>query len=182
MMTKTLVNSVLIAALAATSLATAASAFGGLGFGPGGNNPPFDFAAVDKDGDGKITRAEMDAFQKARAAEADANKDGFVAPEELKAHMIAQFTARADDLVKRMIDGRDDDGDGKLSLAEMQAGPGPARMMQFLDQDGDGALTQAELTAARDQMVERRHGRGHGHFGGFDGGPMMGPMASAPLP
>ncbi|MDG4648613.1 EF-hand domain-containing protein [Roseibacterium sp. SDUM158017] len=130
------------------------------------------FERFDLDGDGSVTRAEMEGAREARFAAADANGDGVLDREELIA-AAAERTARG---VDRMLGRVDADGDGAISRDEMsamqrrRAGGGPAAMFERLDADGDGAITQAEL----DEMAAARGGRwwgmqGHGDRGGHGG-------------
>jgi Ca2+-binding EF-hand superfamily protein len=126
------------------------------------------FDDVDADGDGKITAAEMKAHADARFAEADTDKDGFLNAAEMQAHMLAQASVRMQERSARMIERMDADGDGKISAAEMQAGPRRGdrfeRMLSRLDKDEDGAISRAEMDEAQERWSERRdgHGRGHG--------------------
>jgi hypothetical protein len=155
------------ATLLAGAMATTAMADRGergAGMRMGGGMPPF--AEVDADADGKITKAEMQAWRAARVAGLDADSDGFLSREEVKAHAMRGAEARADSMVARMFDTRDSDGDGKLGVAEMMVPPGAGRMFDRIDADGDGAITQAEIGAARDRMAERRGEGGRGHHRG----------------
>lgn len=128
-----------------------------------------DFAAVDTDGDGKISPTELTAWRAAQATAVDADGDGLVSVEELAAMHLRAATDRATDRATRMIADRDTDGDGKLSASEMALAPVPTRLFQRLDTDGDDAISEAELTAARDRMAAHRgghgkvHGQGNGH-------------------
>jgi hypothetical protein len=127
-----------------------------------------DFAALDADGDGKITKEEMQAPRAARLAALDADGDGKISLEELKADHLRQATERADQRAQRMMAAMDADGDGMLTAAELLAGPGPGMMFDRVDTDGDGAISKAEADAIRDRMADRmaRRGehRGHGRM------------------
>lgn len=152
-------------ALAALLLGAAVPAFAqGLG-GPG-----FDFATLDADGDGKITRAELDAARQGRIAGLDADGDGRISRDELIAHHTREAQARATRMAEAMMDSLDADGDGFLAAAELAARPVPVRMFDRLDTDGDGAISQAEADAARDRMAQRGGHGGHGGHGGKGGG------------
>lgn len=136
---------------------------------------PFDFAAMDADKDGKLTQAEMDAFRSAQIAAMDTDKDGTISAAELGAHQMARMTqdmqARAENRAKRMMDDLDSDGNGTLSVAEMQAGaPNGARMFGRIDTDEDGAISAAEADAAREKMAQRGERDGKGARGGHRGG------------
>jgi collagen type III alpha len=56
--------------------------------GPGGErpNPAEMFKRLDKDGDGKVSKEEAPERMKENFDKMDANKDGFLTPDELKAH------------------------------------------------------------------------------------------------
>jgi len=98
---------------------------------------------LDKDGDGKISLAEAQAAPRfaQRFAQIDANSDGFVTRDELKAARQAQAQARFQKI--------DTDGDGKISLAEAQANaPRLAEHFAQVDANQDGFVTQDELRAA----------------------------------
>lgn len=93
------------------------------------------FTAVDADGDGSITQAEIDAYRSARVQEADADGDGALSIEEFD--MIWRQLTRS-----RMVDmfqNFDEDGDGTITAAEMDARFGS--VVQRMDRNGDGALT-----------------------------------------
>ena len=83
--------------------------------------------ALDKDGDGAISKTEYDAFTGFAFEKMDRNKDSVIAPDELDDHLIGDAF--------QMLD---DDGNGSISEAEF--------MLQMeedftaADQDGDGVL------------------------------------------
>ncbi|EPX87293.1 EF hand/EF-hand domain pair [Rubellimicrobium thermophilum DSM 16684] len=124
----------------------------GDGWGPGDlpNMAPLAHEFYDTDGDGRITREEIEARKAQRFAEADANGDGALSPEELVAleEAIRQEMrlARATRQIARM----DDNGDGLLQAEELEERtPRLAPIFDRLDADGDGALTVEELGAGR---------------------------------
>ncbi|MDZ4395273.1 EF-hand domain-containing protein [Cypionkella sp.] len=137
---------------------------------------PFDFATLDADKDGKVTKAEVEAFRAAKVTAMDANNDGKISAEELAAPRIAAATdkinARSADMVAKM----DSDGDGMLSAAELATRPGPEMMFDRIDADKDGAVTQEEIDAARQAMHEKHGKRGHGKDGHGKGGKHRPPM------
>lgn len=87
--------------------------------------------AMDKDGDGKITREEYQG-PPALFDRLDANHDGVLRPEEIRP--VPGFGAQR-------FKALDKNGDGRLSRDEF---PGPPRMFDRLDADKDGQLTRAE--------------------------------------
>jgi len=121
------------------------------------------FDRIDADGDGAITRAELEAAPAARFAAADANGDGRATVDEIAAMLRADADARA----ARMLATRDADGDGALSADEMapRRADRADRMFSRMDADGDGRVTRAE---AQDAMQVQRDGhRGHHDGGGW---------------
>ncbi len=112
-------------ALAILALAGAAVAQPPGGPGPGGRHGgPFSLLAMDTNADGKLTRAEFDAGQRARFAEIDANKDGSATPEEFRKFHEAKGAEMKAELSKARFEALDKDKNGQLSPAEMAAGPG----------------------------------------------------------
>ncbi|WP_198431573.1 EF-hand domain-containing protein [Pseudorhodobacter sp. MZDSW-24AT] len=168
--TKMLASSLMALAVALTAGAAFADRgdrMGGLRGGPMGAG--LDFAAIDANGDGKITPEEITAWRAAQAAALDADGDGLISAEEIAAMHIRAATQRANDHAARMIAQLDTDGDGKLSAAELATRPMAAglsdRMFDRLDTDQDGAISQAELDAAKERMSDRRGHRGDRHGG-----------------
>ncbi|WP_246191038.1 EF-hand domain-containing protein [Pseudoxanthomonas taiwanensis] len=92
--------------------------------GPHGFGPMAPFAGADKDGDGRVSRAEALAAATARFERMDVNKDGFIDEADRKA-MREQWR-------EAWFKKVDTDGDGKLSREELDAakarhGHGPMR-------------------------------------------------------
>lgn len=139
-----LISGVTAVALTVTALGAFAHEKGGKdrrGFGPRIN-----FEQMDANGDGLLTRAEMQAHAQARFAAADTDGDGNLSAAEMAAQAEREVSAR----MEKMIERRDENGDGVLSFEEMQP---PAkfadRMFDRLDENEDGALSQEELEKAK---------------------------------
>lgn len=153
------------------SLATGVAAAQPAGHpGPGG---PFGLLAFDANADGKLTRAEFDAAQKANFDRMDANKDGKATSEEIRAFREAQMTKVKAEMSKDRFAALDVDKNGQVSAQEFAAakpapggkGPGGHRghrgtgkMERVGDHGGkgrglradgndDGAVTLAEFSA-----------------------------------
>jgi len=146
-----------IAALSLTALGLAAAPVAT--FAQGHNGPMFPFESVDADKDGKVTRAELDAYRAAEATAMDTNADGKLSLEELTAAQVLRLTARATDHATKMVERLDTDGDKMLSAAELAARPMPAMLFERADADGDGAVTQEEIAAMAVKAGDRKKGR-----------------------
>ena len=110
--------------------------------------------AADTDGDGRISKAEAATLPMIAKHfdEIDANRDGQVTSEELRAfHELRRATAQVEHFKKL-----DTDRDGRIIKAEAQANaPRLAAHFEQIDANGDGFLTPEELKAAH-----QRHARG----------------------
>ena len=155
-----------------------------MGHGPFGG-PDFDFDAVDADKDGKITPEEFKAFRAAQLKVVDTDNDGKITEAELVAEAVKRAEARAKAVAPEMMKDLDADGDGAVSVTELQAA-GPqmrAKMLRRIDTDGDGAVSKAELEAMKAKWAERggpdQHG---GKHGGKHGHGKPGPDGQPPLP
>jgi Ca2+-binding EF-hand superfamily protein len=113
---------------------------------------PVSFEALDTDGDGKVTRDEMQAYGALRMARADTNGDGALDLGELE----AQAAERAKKGAQRMMERLDADEDGKITAEEMRDGRHERRHFKRADADGDGALNKAEFDTAMEKMRKRR--------------------------
>ncbi|SDE81476.1 EF-hand domain-containing protein [Limimaricola pyoseonensis] len=111
---------------------------GGRGHHGGGEMMRNLFEQADADGDGSLSRAEIDAFRAAQVSGADASGDGALSIEEFET-LWSAFTR------SRMVDA-----------------------FQELDADGDGAITAAEIDGRVDRMVERLDRDGDGTIGPDD--------------
>jgi Ca2+-binding EF-hand superfamily protein len=110
------------------------------------------FRMMDANGDGKISRAEHAAGAKKMFAECDANHDGIVTAAEMDAAMAAKSEklGTADKSSAEKIQVIDQNGDGKLSVAEHEAGT--EKMFAKMDRDGDGSLSKAESEEGQKMM------------------------------
>ena len=147
--TKTLTAIAIAAALGGTALAGTSHA----GHRDGGHGMGFldkgqfavsameMFDAVDADGDGKLTQAEIDKARNDRHAAHDANGDGNLSLEEFAG--LWRETTRP--LTVRAFQTLDTDGNAIITRAEYDRPL--AGIVERLDRDGDGSLS----------MRDRRH-------------------------
>jgi hypothetical protein len=133
-----------VAILTALALASAAT----LTFaqaGPGRGALLERLKAADTNADGMLSRAEAAALPRIAAHfdEIDANKDGQITMEELRAFHAQRHADHAGAFMKRM----DTDGDGRISKAEALAAA--AARFDAVDTNKDGFITPDEMKAAR---------------------------------
>jgi hypothetical protein len=141
----------------ALSLAAAAMAFGG----PGGHDP---MTMFDKDGDNALSLAEIRQGAQAMFAQHDSNKDGRISQDEMRAHHDKMGGARHGSGGPHKAGGpapggrgpmhMDSDGDGAVSLAEVQSKL--ESHFARADANSDGSVTRAEMEAAHREMHGRR--------------------------
>ena len=114
---------------------------------------------LDVDGDGAISKDEATRAHAERIAAIDADADGVVSFEEMKAHREAQREQRARARFARL----DTDGDGKVSTDEMIAKAD--RHFERMDKNDDGSISSDEFRGRRGHGDHGHHG-GHGERGG----------------
>jgi Ca2+-binding EF-hand superfamily protein len=116
------------------------------------------FEALDADGDGTLTVAEMLAFGASKFAQSDSNGDGVISADEYGAAAVARAAARAAERYARMLEWRDLDGDGALSPAEMTDNRGEKLFMR-LDGNRDGVVTAEEFAKALERGQRGQRGQ-----------------------
>jgi hypothetical protein len=114
---------------------------------------PVQFETLDRDGDGQISREEIEEQRNDRFKDADLNGDGLLSLEEMQQNAAMRAKDRAEQMHARL----DRNGDGFISAEEAEPGPRAERRFDRLDSDGDGAISKAEFESARTRMRER-HG------------------------
>ena len=137
----TLVAAVLVVVAAAIVPARMAEAQGLvdlLGKEGGETDPEKIFAIIDKDGDGKVTRAEFTERKMEVFFLRDVNRDTRLSREEFSSISQAEF------------DRADLDGDGMLSTFEFDQAPFAS--FENVDTNGDGFITLEEFLGFRQQM------------------------------
>lgn len=161
---KTLGLSVIALAAALFTTATLAETMGPMGDRMG-------LIAADTDKDGKISKAEFEAWRTARITVIDTDKDGLLSADELAAARMKEAETRSKAMAARMIAMHDQNGDGKLSAEELMSAPTP--VFDALDTNADGAVDKAELDAFRTEHGPME-GRGMGNDMGDGPGDGMG--------
>lgn len=139
-------------------LSGAAMAHGGKGKGMRGGGPEQMLEQLDTNGDGAITRAEVDAAAAERFATADSDGDGLLSAEELTAAAESRQADRRVRGLERMIERLDENDDGLLSAEELAARNPADRMFDRLDENEDGTISAEELA----EMTQHRGKRGMG--------------------
>lgn len=148
--------------------------------GPGGKGPggcaPMMLLTLDADQDGKITEEEFMSGHGARFEALDANNDGTISFEELKAWRQPRNEQRMQAMFRR----GDTNGDGVISREEFN-GTGELRF-EGLDANKDGALTEDEIQAiaANKRCGPKMMGPGAGQ--GMMGGQGMGRQGGPTTP
>jgi Ca2+-binding EF-hand superfamily protein len=112
---------------------------------------------ADKDGDGRVSRAEATNAGTERSGEwfdkVDVNKDGYVTPEEASQARESRRETMRSGMKERMEERfkeADINGDGQLSLDEVQAKmPRMAERFTTIDADKNGMLSKDELQRSR---------------------------------
>lgn len=111
------------------------------------------FEKLDADNDGKVTRAEAEAYRNRQIAAFDQDKDGALNQAEYTAMVQAMMAERT----QRRFERQDKDSDGKLTPAEMSERMD--RMFEHMDENGDGAIERGEMGKPGHGM---KHGGGKG--------------------
>ena len=138
-------------------------AHGGMGpDGPRGAMMQDMFAKMDRDHDGKVTKAEIAAARAERFAAMDTNKDGVVTVDEMLAHREQMRRQHMQAMLERM----DANKDGKVTAEEFAAAAPMNDMFARMDRNSDGVLTPDEFAGP----MGRGPG-GHGHHGRMGGPP-----------
>lgn len=118
--------------------------------------------ALDRNGDGVLTPDEMPDRMKAMFARGDANHDGKLTTDEIRAMSAGQSDPQGRPVgrgnvagnlrMDPVMDALDVDHDGIVSAAEIASAPGA---LKTLDKDADGTLSVAELRMRQQTPAQR---------------------------
>lgn len=153
----TLITAVAIGAVGITAFTPAFARSGD--HGPRGLR--FNFEEMDLNSDGKITQEEMAEYREAKFAAQDTDGNGLLSSEELVNAVIEQAKTQSQKRVERMIEHRDTDGDGQISLAELPGnGDRASKFFNRLDANGDGEISSDEMQAMQERFGHGKPGWG----------------------
>ncbi|SFT77537.1 EF-hand domain-containing protein [Sedimentitalea nanhaiensis] len=145
------IATIIVGAVSLTAFAAAAQ-------GPGAK--PYhemSFQTLDADGNGEITREEMNTHHQARFSETDANGDGALSRAEMIEASVKRAGARADEMIEQF----DANLDGLLTQDEMPKQRRSDKMFDRVDKDGNGSISQAEFDQAQTKMKGHKNKKQH---------------------
>lgn len=122
----------------------------------GGHGKGHMMEKLDTNGDGQISRAEVDALKAERFSRADANSDGSLTMDEMEAFHEAERERRKEERKQRRFERRDANGDGVISADEFDSRGD--RMFDRVDANDDDVITKDEMKA-----MKKKHGKHGGH-------------------
>jgi Ca2+-binding EF-hand superfamily protein len=162
-MTKTLINSSLIALVAVWTLGLVSAAQAAPMKGNLFQNLMAEFSVADADSNGVLSSDELAEYSKrkseAKIAEMDTNTDGEIDAAELTANIKSKSDEMAAKRAAKMIEKLDADGNGTLSTSEFPKKSMPNRIFNHIDANDDGALSANEIATAADKMsIKVKHG------------------------
>lgn len=118
---------------------------------------------LDTNGDGAISKAEVEAAKAAKFAEADANGDGSLTMAELEAFHEAERESKREEMKRRMFARADANSDGVISIDEFEMrGRGGENMFERVDANDDGILSAEELEEMKGHHGKRGWRKHHG--------------------
>ncbi|WP_170558462.1 EF-hand domain-containing protein [Ruegeria atlantica] len=123
----------------------------------GKDREPVTFQQLDANGDGQVTKEEMQAHRNQRFTNADTDGDGQLSVEEMQ----AAGQQKVNDRVTKMFERNDANKDGFLSEDELPKPRRADKMFDRIDANDDGAISEEEFADAKDRMGKRHKKRGN---------------------
>ncbi|MEN3142348.1 calcium-binding protein [Ochrobactrum sp. WV_118_8] len=129
--------------------------------------------APNKDMKGKRGPVDLEKFSRMDDLKAaDTDGDGVLSRAEIEALALKRIVSRAADRMERRLDVN---GDGKVTLAEVENQR--KKEFAALDRNEDGKIDRSEMRAAKMHHQARgSHHKGPHHMGNHKGGEHKGPM------
>ncbi|WP_159586554.1 EF-hand domain-containing protein [Chelativorans xinjiangense] len=128
------------------------------------------FSRLDQDDDGTVTAEEFGGERLETLQAADANSDGTLSQEEMVAYITKREFERRAERMARVLDV---DGDGAVTLAEIENHQG--KRFALLDRDDNGELSEDELRRSADGFRDM-------HMRGMQDGPRFAMRHRGPGP
>ncbi|MEQ8665372.1 MAG: hypothetical protein RIC16_06585 [Rhodospirillales bacterium] len=108
------------------------------------------FDKLDANGDGAVSRGEIDSYRSSLLKRHDADNNQTISLDEFEGLLLEQMRPMVVDRFQML----DDDGDGQITTAEVDAKLD--RVMLWMDRNGDDSIELNELRG-------KRHGHGYHH-------------------
>ncbi len=109
---------------------------------------------VDANGDGAISKEEVKAMQAKQFAELDIDGNGEVTAEELSSRMLEKHKQRIERMAEMQVNRLDTNGDGAVSEEEFSANA--EKGFDRRDTNNDGELSREEMRRGRaDQAADQ---------------------------
>jgi Ca2+-binding EF-hand superfamily protein len=147
----------IIIALAATTIAVSAGYTFAQTSDDASNDPVVETRADHRGGRFKKEPVDLQTFSRMEdLTSADKNGDGMLSRDEIEAHALAQLVKRAADRIERRLDVN---RDGKVELSEIEKQK--EKRFALLDTNEDGKLDRQEMRAGKHagKHGERHHGK-----------------------
>lgn len=143
------IPAILISAVAVTGTSVLAA-------GPK-DREPVSFQELDANGDGQLTKEEMEAHRTKQFTEADTNGDGKLSVEEMQAAAQKKTNER----LTKMFERQDANKDGFLSDDELPKPSRAGKMFDRIDADNSGTISEQEYADAKERMgrKHKKHGK-----------------------
>ncbi len=116
-----------------------------------GSSQGMRFERADADSSGDVTFEEFTAAINKRIGTADADKDGKMTVAEIASEIERM---RAERMARRLVERFDNDGDGAITLAEIESRQ--KKRFALLDRNDDGKLVKEEMPRRKHQRRGER--------------------------